>query len=311
MKLLAALNLTALAVLTVAAHAQSSNPTSSAYVLQADALAKNKASAVQKLATSGRDWIVIDAVYSSDTPWTSADLATIRKGKAGRKVIAYLSIGEAEDYRPYWKKEWTKKGKPTSAAPEWLGPENPNWKGNYQVKYWLGGWQSIILASLDQIMANGFDGVYLDIVDGFENYEKDGNKYVDDRLNPETRQSYRRDMVDWVKVIAARARTTNTSALVIPQNASQLLAQSDYLQIISGVGIEDLFTDGDKLQPKAETAFILENLKPIKTASKPVLQIEYAKSNARIALVKQQGHANGFVWLVTDRDLKTLGVSGN
>src|SRR6184192_3849559 len=82
-------------------HAQLS-PESFAYVLQADSLAKSKIEAVTKLASCGRDWIVVDARYGNSEPWTTADLATIRAGRAGRKVIAYLSIGEAEDYRDYW-----------------------------------------------------------------------------------------------------------------------------------------------------------------------------------------------------------------
>ena len=59
-----------------------------------------------------------------ETPWTSEDLAAIRQGKSGRKVIAYISIGEAEDYRPYWRKEWGSKGKLTAAAPS----ERPPWR---------------------------------------------------------------------------------------------------------------------------------------------------------------------------------------
>jgi len=176
-----------------------SSPASFAYVLQADSLAKSRAGAVQKLAASGRDWIVLDANFSSDEPWTAADLAAIRAGRAGRKVIAYLSIGEAEDYRAYWQREWK------TNPPAFLLGENPEWKGNYRVKYWQAAWQQIILADVDKIMAAGFDGVYLDIVDGFETFEQDGKNSIDDRLNPETKQSYRRDMVDWVKAVAARA----------------------------------------------------------------------------------------------------------
>ncbi len=44
--------------------------------------------------------------------------------------IAYVSIGEAENYRFYWKSEWD------SVPPDWLGEENPEWHGNYAVKYW-------------------------------------------------------------------------------------------------------------------------------------------------------------------------------
>src|SRR6185295_15943899 len=49
-----------LAVGAAVGFAQSS-PVSLAYVLQADALAKSKAAAVEKLAACGRDWIVLDA----------------------------------------------------------------------------------------------------------------------------------------------------------------------------------------------------------------------------------------------------------
>ena len=43
-----------------------------------------------------------------------------------RLVISYLSIGEAEDYRPdYFTKEYLEE-----EAPDWLMHENKNWKGN-------------------------------------------------------------------------------------------------------------------------------------------------------------------------------------
>jgi len=44
--------------------------------------------------------------------------------------IAYLSIGEVEDHRFYWNESWYEN------PPEWLGRENPEWEGNYAVKYW-------------------------------------------------------------------------------------------------------------------------------------------------------------------------------
>ena len=299
----------ALLLFALAAHAGSA-PSSFAYVLQADALEKTKPAAIERLAASGRDWIVLDAVFNSDTPWTRADLDALRARKPERKIIAYLSIGEAEDYRPYWRKEWGTRRKLTAAAPAWLGSENPQWKGNYRVKYWNADWQRLILASVDEVMARGFDGVYLDIVDGFETYEQSGNTWIADRINPETRQSYRRDMVDWVKAIAARARSKNPIALVIPQNGSQLLVQADFLETLSAIGIEDLFTIGDKLQPAANTREVLGYLRKMADAKKPVLLIEYARQPGRREAVKKHAQENGLVWLLTDRELKTLGESG-
>ena len=289
-----------------------SSPESFAYVLQADSLAKSKAEAVNSLVACGRDWIVLDAHYSSDEPWTAADLAIIRAGRLGRKIIAYLSIGEAEDYRAYWNPKWDADhdGKPDAGAPDFLLAQNPEWKGNYRVKYWRTGWQQIILADVDKIIAAGFDGVYLDIVDGYETFEQDGKNVIDDRVNPETKQSYRRDMVDWVKSVAAHARKLNSSALVIPQNGTQLLAQADFLSTVDAIGIEDLFTNGDRLQKPSDIKYILESVAPLTAAHKPVLDVEYARRPERQTAVRNQAAQHGFVWIVTDRQLKTLGESG-
>ena len=285
-------------------------PVSFAYILQADSFAKTKSAAVAQLKESGRDWIVLDTAFAGDTTWEQADLDAIRGSKAGRKVVAYISIGEAEDYRPYWQSDWVSNGKRTAVAPAWLGIENPEWKGNYQVKYWNAQWQKLMLAAIDDAMERGFDGVYLDIVDGFETYEQGADGYLDDRMNPETKQTYRRDMVDWVKAIAARARAKNPVALVIPQNGSQLAAHKDFVEVISAQGIEDLFTNGKKLQPASQTDEILSHLKSLALAKKPVLLIEYPKTPEQKALSKKLAEENGLVWLVTDRQLKTLGQSG-
>ena len=287
-----------------------SPPSSLAYILQADSFAKSKDAAVEALTRCQRDWIVLDATFSGDQSWERSDLDAIRRGHAERKVIAYISIGEAEDYRPYWRKDWGAAGKLTTAAPTWLGAENPEWKGNYRVKYWQADWQRIILAAMDDAMAHGFDGVYLDIIDGFETFEQMNKDFVADRENPDTKQSYRRDMVDFVKAIAARVRAQNPAALVIPQNGSQLLVHADFMNVISAIGIEDLFTNGNKLQSKSDTDERLGYLKKIISASKPVLLIEYPTSAERQAFAKKLAQEHGLVWLVTDRPLKTLGESG-
>ncbi|MFK5973518.1 MAG: endo alpha-1,4 polygalactosaminidase [Flavobacteriaceae bacterium] len=80
-----------------------------------------------------------------------------------------MSIGEAEDYRYYWQSEWN------TNKPDWLEVVNPDWPGNFKVKYWNTEWKALILgdknAYLDKIIAADFDGVYLDIIDAFEYFE--------------------------------------------------------------------------------------------------------------------------------------------
>jgi len=116
------------------------------------------------------DIIVIDLFYE-DTALTVSEVALLKtKANGGsRLIIAYMSIGEVEDYRYYWQAEWE------IDPPAWLAEENPQWPGNYKVQYWNKDWQNIIYGKddsyLKKIVVVGFDGVYLDIIDAFEYFE--------------------------------------------------------------------------------------------------------------------------------------------
>ena len=76
------------------------------------------------------DLVVIDysADGTADKKISPSEIAKIQQG--GKKAIAYISIGEAEDYRSYWKPEWL------SSPPLWLGTENPQRPGKYTVRLW-------------------------------------------------------------------------------------------------------------------------------------------------------------------------------
>jgi cysteinyl-tRNA synthetase len=126
---------------------------------------------VSELEATSYDLFVIDLFDDAGTQLTSAQVSRLKTkpGGAARLVIAYMSIGEAEDYRYYWKSSYS------SNPPSWIERENPNWPGNYKVRYWEPKWKKILFGSgdayLDRILASGFDGVYLDIIDGFEYFE--------------------------------------------------------------------------------------------------------------------------------------------
>lgn len=131
---------------------------------------ESKSDFISALSNTNYDAFIIDLYYDEDA-LTSTDLAALKQKKNGGKrlVIAYMSIGEAEDYRFYWQSDW-KVGNPS-----FIESENPDWKGNYKVMYWEKEWQEIIFgnsnAYLDKILSAGFDGVYLDIIDAFEYFE--------------------------------------------------------------------------------------------------------------------------------------------
>lgn len=121
---------------------------------------------IEAICATNYDLIIMD-LFLDEEEFSSDEIEQLRnKANGGKRiVIAYMSIGEAEDYRYYWQAEW-KRGNPS-----WLDKENPKWKGNYKVKYWNAEWQAIIFDYLSRITNAGFDGVYLDIIDAFEYYE--------------------------------------------------------------------------------------------------------------------------------------------
>ncbi len=285
------------------ATAAANKPIAMGYILQADAEIKDKAKMIAKLKSSNRDWIVLDRVFTDEKPWTKKDLDEIRKGKPGRKVIAYLSIGEAEDYRHYWQESWTQ------SPPKFILGENPDWEGNYTVKFWAAEWQNIILEDVRRIMKQGFDGLYLDKVDVFELFEYDQKKddWIDNHPNPDTKRSYREDTVEWVRQVGAEMRKVNKKALLIPQNASQLLEKPAYVKMISAIGVEDIFTNGEEKQADEDREYLLAFLKRASKAKKPVLCIEYCETKPLRTFATQQATKLGFNLLITDRHLKTLG----
>ena len=129
-----------------------------------------KAEFIKAIAATNYDLVIIDLFFNEEA-LTAADLAKIRvkQNGAARLAIAYMSIGEAEDYRYYWQANWTQQ------PPSWLGAENPEWEGNFKVAYWDPGWQAIIRGKSGSytaiIIDAGFDGVYLDLIDAYEYFE--------------------------------------------------------------------------------------------------------------------------------------------
>lgn len=136
----------------------------------------NRTAYLDALRSTGHDLLIIDAEYEG-SPLTGTEVASLKVRADGttRLVVAYLSIGEAEDYRWYWQDGWVED------PPTWLNEENPDWRGNWKVSYWDADWQAIIYgkpgeapvqgSGVQRLLDAGFDGAYLDIIDAFEYFE--------------------------------------------------------------------------------------------------------------------------------------------
>ncbi|GHG28767.1 hypothetical protein GCM10017784_21920 [Deinococcus indicus] len=243
------------------------------------------------VAASGFDLVVVDAADDSGAPWPPAELraARHRTGQPDRLLLGYLSIGAAENYRPYWQAGWTQR------PPEWLLGEDPDWPGNYDVAYWHPQWQTTALGSLDRLMDSGFDGVYLDLVDAFERHPD--------------RAGARDEMVDWVCRVAAhaRARARDPQFLIVPQNAPDLIREARYGRCVDALGHEETFMYAMNTPTEpGRQAQLLAEFARWKTQGKPVFTVDYADREALIGPLYARARAAGLIPYVTVRAADVL-----
>ena len=253
------------------------------------------------LAASPFDLVVIDHAphpkKDVEIPFSTDQIAPLKLKTDGKRriVLAYLSMGEAERYRFYWKPEWDA----AETRPKWLGAENPNWPGDYLVQFADPDWQAVIFGSpdsfLDRIIAAGFDGVYLDRVDAFQ-----------DAGAPAGSEDA---MTGFVQRLADHAHRVNPNFLIVMQNAEELVKSKSLLMRLDGVAKEDLlygFDNGDNANPKQMVLDTVGNLRIAQRAGVKVLVLEYARTPEAIAATQRLAQREGFVLHITDRMLGVL-----
>ncbi len=244
------------------------------------------------------DLVVVD--YSADGSeageFTAEQIHALKHSAGGEKIVlAYMSIGEAEDYRFYWQSGWTL-GNPT-----WLDIENPDWEGNYKVNYWDSAWQNIIFTYTSRLLDAGFDGACLDLVDTYEYYADQG------------RATAAQEMADFVAAIRAYARDRDPDFYIFPQNAAELGTKLPaYLDSVDGIGQENIYYgyDADDVATPAEVTAEMEGyLDVFNGAGKPVLTTDYATIQAHIDDAYAKSQTKGYVPFATVRDLDQLTIN--
>lgn len=254
------------------------------------------------LAAENADILVIDHGYAARRDgkiiFDAADVARLKFKHGGqrRRVLAYLSIGEAEQYRFYWQGAWCSR----TTAPGWMGPVNTNWPGNYPVRFWDKDWQALILdpvaGYLARIQAQGFDGIYLDRTDVYQEWQKE-------------RPDAERDMIAFLGRIAAAARANDPNFLVVMQNAEELLVHGGVRRLLDGVAKEDLlygvtFTEAPN---DADTvANALKDLRRARADGIPVFAVEYLNDAGKIEAAATRLKSFGFVPTFAPRLLDRL-----
>lgn len=251
-----------------------------------------------KIAASPYDVVVIDSEdYPNgiETQLTPAEIDAMKKKPDGsrRLVLSYFSIGEAESYRYYWKPEWNKK------KPGWVGKENKEWKENFVVKYWDPTWQKIVYGQptsfADRVLAQGFDGFYIDRADAY--YYVGNNDDVKQRMR------------DFVIKLTSYMRAKKPDVAILVQNAEELLDNKPYVEAIDGIAKEDLLfgiSYKEERNKKDDVDWSTNLLKDAQNSGKKIFVIEYLTRATYIAEAKRKLDELGFVMYTGPRGLGEL-----
>ena len=245
-----------------------------------------------QIAGSNFDLAVVDlARDGSDDFFTFTEIQAVKA--AGKFVLAYFEIGAIEDYRPEW---------PEVPADLMLGPVD-GWPSEQYVKYWDPDWWTIVVQErIDQALAAGFDGAYLDMVVTYEEIPADAAGT--------TRDDLARKMVALISALSAYAKSKNPAFKIMPQNSPELYAYPGYLDAIDGLGIEELYVLATDRACTQDWCYEnRHNAAAIRTAGKLVLTIDYANLQTNIDTAYTQSLAEGFAPYVSVRDLDVMRIN--
>jgi cysteinyl-tRNA synthetase, unknown class len=292
---------------------------------------------VRQIAQSDHDMVVVDYLPSQPHhkayPIHETVAALKRKPGGGRRlVIAYLNVGQAEDYRTYWRKGWR------VGAPDWILMNDPDgWAGNFPVAYWRPGWRDIITGLARDIAGAGFDGVYLDWVGGFQE-DTVKKAAAKDGVDPGA------EMARLVQSVGQAARAIDPEFKLIGQNAAPLLQNPAYLAALDGVAHESIWfswggkalgdcpiprTDAEAKSPEfrralpaacraaydadptsamhfAGESYLLPYLRSAQSAGKTIFTVDYATTPANRASAARNSRNLSFVPFIGRKHLKDI-----
>lgn len=297
--------------------------------------------AVDALAESHYDMLVLEPTR---TDWSSDDrffdtqemVARLKGSKASdgvhrKLVIAYVDIGQAEDWRWYWtwSTDWNCRPPLPDDWPDYILSCDPDgWTGNYPVAYWDEDWKDVMIyglglandpagdpardynSAIDQTIQDGFDGIYLDWVEGYENEAVVAAAHSAG-VDPAA------EMIAFIREIRAYAAARQPGFLIIQQNAVELIdGHPELVGVIDSIAQEAVWFDGDATDDWDDpdgydrendsdlTDYYLETLGRYQDAGLPVFNCEYALGDASAAY--SNSYAEGLVPLVTRASLSRL-----
>jgi uncharacterized protein (TIGR01370 family) len=233
---------------------------------------------------------VVDLYVVSGNLFTPAQVATMESG--GGAVLGYFSIGEAENYRPYF----------SSLPSSVLGPVDPSWPGDYEVAYWSPQWLTVAENYIQTMINQGFKGAFFDVVDEAFTSWAQQNAPGGDAQGAMTK------LIQELSGFA-RAQDPNFQIWLNSSGAEPMMSDPALLSAINGVYEEQLYyQNATKATGSADLAFNVSLLDNVTKAGKSVVAVEYVSSASAVSSVETQAAADGFGYYIANPDLNLVGV---
>jgi cysteinyl-tRNA synthetase len=288
---------------------------------------------IDELDATEYDMLVVEPGFNfSEFPYETDYLVSQLKTKPNgdeRILLAYIDIGQAEDYRDYWLTQQS------NAAENWQGPTlgnpgNPDfivstdpdgWAGNYPVAYWHAGWKDLWVGDdgiIQKIADFGFDGIYLDWVEGYDDDDIIA-RAESELIDPAA------EMIDFIEEMKAKAQTIKSDFLFVAQNAPYLLDTDPvrYASTIDAIATEDTWffgegdvgwddasagdlTGGDRHAEDYSTVSRIAQNRKYLDVGIPVFTVDYCVSQSNADQVYRDSRNNGFIPLVTRVSLSQI-----
>ena len=120
-------------------------------------------------------------------------------------------------------------------------------------------------------------------------------------------------MMSFLTAILDHARSINPKAIVVMQNAEELLRNKALRVRLDGIAKESLYFNADKASkpnPKSERSSVLADLNLLSKEGGKVMVVEYLDDPGKAAIAREQAQKDGYMIHFTERSLSTLNVRG-
>jgi cysteinyl-tRNA synthetase len=178
---------------------------------------------------------------------------------------------------------------PTTSAPSWLGPEQAQRRGTYSVRFWQPDWQARLAgnadASLDRILAAGFDGIYLTGASGHRTWSGERN-------------NARLDMSRLIERNSAYARQRSPGFVIVLEDAEELIGSRRIRASVDALAKDGLLNSLDGSETPNNEPDIVAAVRRLKKAQReglPVFALEALHSEPAIATARRRLTDLGFL----------------